>query len=112
MTSATLKPRQVDKSSMFVHRPLRFAGFCDGEETATLFITRDSEWMVNGSPFQGPSYLVDAAKHLAFNYNEDAEADSYDSQRDDFCDEMTSDITRALGGPMAVAALELERALN
>jgi hypothetical protein len=103
---------RVDKSRMFVHRPLKFAGFCDGEETTTLFITRESEWMVTGSPFQGPFDLVDAARHLAFNYNEDAGADSYESQRDYFSDEMTSDITRVLGGPMALAELELERALN
>jgi hypothetical protein len=103
---------RVDQSRIFVHRPLKFAGFCDGEETATLFITRDSEWMVTGSPFQGVFDLVDAARHLAFNYNEDAGTDSYESQRDYFSDEMTSDITRVLGGPMAVAALELERALS
>jgi hypothetical protein len=101
-----------DTSRTFVHRRLKFAGFCDGEETATLFIARDSEWMVNGSPFQGPFDLVDAARHLAFNYSDDAEADSYESQRDYFFDEMISDITRVLGGPMAVAELELERALN
>jgi hypothetical protein len=101
-----------DQSRVFVHRPLKFAGFCDEEETATLFIMRDSEWIVNGSPFQGHFDLVDAARHLAFNYSDDADADSYESPRDYFSDEMTSEITRVLGGPMAVAALELERALN
>jgi hypothetical protein len=101
-----------DTSRTFVHRPLKFAGFCDGEETATLIITRDSEWMVNVSHFHGPFDLVDAARHLAFNYSDDAEADSYESQRDYFFDEMISDITGVLGGPMAVAELELERALN
>ena len=103
---------RVDQSRTFVHRPLKFAGFCDEEETAALFITRDSEWMVAGSPFQGPFDLVDAARHVAFNCNDDAGADSYESQRDYFSDETTSDITRVLGGPMAVAALELERALS
>jgi hypothetical protein len=103
---------RADKSRTFAHRPLKFAGFCDGEDAATLFITRDSEWMVNASPFQGPFDLVEAARHLAFGYSDDADADSYESQRDYFSDEMTSDITRVLGGPMAVAALELERALN
>jgi hypothetical protein len=103
---------KVDHSRTFVHRPLRFAGFCDEEETATLFIPRDSDWIVTGSPFQGPFDLVEAARHLAFSFNDDAGADSYESQRDCFSDEMTSDITKVLGGPMAVAALELERALS
>lgn len=103
---------RADRSRIFVHRPLKFAGFCDEEETATLFITRDSEWLAVQSPFQGPFDLVDAARHLAFSYNEDAGADSYESQRDYFTDEMASDLTRVLGGPMAVAALELERALS
>ncbi len=103
---------RVDQSRTFVHRPLKFAGFCDEEETATLFITRDSEWLAAESPFDGPFDLVEAARHIAFSFNEDAGADSYESQRDYFSDEMTSDITRVLGGPMAVAELELERALS
>jgi hypothetical protein len=88
-----------------------FAGFGDedgySDTTYCLFITKDSTWAKQSDPHAQPFSLVMAAQYLGFWYRDDD--DSYNTQVDYFTDCATSELTRVLGGEMAMARMELEK---
>jgi hypothetical protein len=91
---------------------LPFAGYVNewGNEPI-LLITRNSPWT---GPAEAPCPfdLLDASVYLAFSSSDDAEADSYDTQLEDFRNSVQSTIVLALGGTLAQAQYALNEALD
>ena len=89
-----------------------FAGRCGGDwdEEARLFVTRSSLWFT--AERDAPFDLVDVAVYLAFSPSDDHEADSTDTQLENFRDDTRSAIIRTLGGTMAQLRHALDGALT
>lgn len=88
---------------------LPFAGWADGSDF-TLVVTKDTDWAKKENPYAGPSGLLEAAEHLAFDVCEDG--DMWETQQEDFRTTATSGIAKCLGGPMAHARVEVARVLE
>jgi hypothetical protein len=90
---------------------LPFAGFAGewGDEPV-LLITKDSPW-TGAAEVTRPFDLLDAAVYLAFSPNDDADADSSDTQLGDFRDSIQSAIVLTLGGTLAQAHYALNEVL-
>ena len=99
------------KASKFVWN-LPFAGYSEdtGCEDVVLFVTRNSVWTKEGAT--EPFDLVHAAQHIAFSYNEDAGADSFDSQLEYFQEWVNKAIIGVLRGPLAQARHALRESLG
>ena len=93
---------------------LPFAGWAHGEwdsEPRTV-ITKDSSWSKGNDLYAAPFDLAEATKHVAFSYNDDAGADSYDTQEGNFTDMVYVAFRRVLGGPIAEANILLTKAIG
>jgi len=99
-------------SEVAIHWDLPFAGFRDGDwsEELSLVITRSSPWAKPG-PASPPFDLLDAAVYLAFSPSDDCEADSSDTQLDDFRRNLHLQVVDVLGGKLAQTRYALNEAL-
>jgi hypothetical protein len=91
---------------------LPFAGFRDGDwsEEFSLVITRSSPW-ARPDPASLPFDLLDAAVYIAFSPSDDCDADSSDTQLDDFRRNTHLEVISVLGGKLAQTRHALNEAL-
>ena len=90
-----------------------FAAFKNGDwcEEFSLVVSRSSPW-ASAQGTMRPFDLVDAAVYLAFSPSDDYEADSTETQLQDFRDNARSAIIRTLGGTLAQIRYALDEALS
>ena len=91
---------------------LPFAGIRDGDwnEEFSLIIAKSSPWLASDQ-VTTPFDLVEAAVYLAFSPSDDCDADSSDTQLEDFRRNTYSEVLRILGGKLAQTKHALNEAL-
>ncbi len=92
---------------------LPFTAFGDddrfSESNCLLILSRESPWVTDSDPSAGPFSLIEAAQYLGFTYQDDAESDSYETQQEAYQNFATRELTRALGGELEMARMELQK---